>query len=87
MNRTTLKETTALSALVAFTAALAFLLPASRLNSQYAAPGTLPKTAEQSLREVKAANAALLLKQQAQIQRLDTLQQESDQIRIWTKRG
>ena len=90
MNRITLltlTEKRALTTLMAFTAGVAFLFPTGRLNSQYAAPGTLPKTPEQSMAEVKAANAALLEKQKATLQRLDTLQQEADQLRIWSKRG
>ena len=72
--------------ITAFTAAAGLLLFAGRLNSQYAAPGTL-KTPETALAEIKAANAAVLQKQQATLQRLETLQQEADQLRIYTKRG
>ena len=71
---------------VAFTVTAGLLLFTGRLNSQYAAPGSL-ETPETKLAEIKAANAAVLQKQQAALQRLDTLQQEADQIRIYTKRG
>jgi len=46
-----------------------------------------PKTLEQTLTELKAANAALLEKQKATLQRLEQLEKQADQLRIFAKRS
>jgi hypothetical protein len=45
------------------------------------------EAAIRSLEEMKAANAELLKKQQATLQRLDELQQAAEQLKIFSKRG
>jgi hypothetical protein len=40
-----------------------------------------------SLEEMKAANAELLKKQEATLQRLDELQQDAEQLKIFSKRS
>lgn len=73
------------STLVALTALAALFVSDARLHSQVPAP--VAKTPEQILTEAKAANAALLEKQKATLERLDALQKEAEQLRIFTKRG
>ncbi len=46
-----------------------------------------PKSALQQLQALKAQNVALLTKQAATLQQLDTLQKESAQLKIFSKRG
>lgn len=87
----------ALGGLTSFTVAAVFMLSVANLNSQYAAPGTLPpdpavaatlpKTPEAVLSKLKAANAALLQQQQTTLQRIDAIQQEADQLRIYSRRS
>ncbi len=45
------------------------------------------ENAVRALEAVKAANLELLKKQQDTLQRLDALQKEAEQIRIFSKRG
>lgn len=63
----------------------AWLTPA-RLHSQEQPPAA-PKTALARLVALKAANAELLQKQEKSLEKLDELQKQADQLRIWTKRS
>ncbi len=74
-----------LTGLTLCTAAALLLFSVPRLNSQFAPPA--PQTPEQALLAIKAANIALLEKQQATLTRLDALDKEAQQLRIFTKRN
>lgn len=69
--------------LIAITAAGVLLLGVGNIESQSARP----QSPEQALTAIKTANAALLEKQKATLQKLDDLNKEADQVRIYTKRG
>ncbi|MDD5351380.1 MAG: hypothetical protein PHQ12_14305 [Chthoniobacteraceae bacterium] len=74
-----------LSLLVAVTALGVFFGSMPRLGSQEAA--VRPKTPEQQLAALKAANAELLQRQQKTLQKLDDIKQQADQLRTLTKRS
>jgi len=78
---------TPLAALTGFTAVMAFLISPLTINSQMAPAGGVPATPEAALAAVKTANEVLLQKQQATLDKLDALQKEADQLRIYSKRG
>ncbi len=59
----------------------AALLPVG-LNSQQRPLGTVD-----TLRTLQTGNAELLKRQQATLERLDALQKDADQVRIFAKRG
>ena len=84
MKRSTM---TPLATLTGFTAAMALLLSPAKLNSQWTPQAGLPPTPEAAMVAVKTANEALLQKQQATLDKLDALQKEANQLRIFTKRG
>ena len=72
----------------------ALFLSTDRVHSQWfaqpqAAPATpiAPKSPLEALAAVKAANAALLKAQGQTLERLDALQKEADQLRIYSKRS
>ena len=68
------------------TALAALCLSGGKLNSNE--PGAvMAKTPEESLAEIKAANEALIAKQKAALQRLEALQKEAEQLRIFVKRS
>jgi hypothetical protein len=69
--------------LVAITAVGVLILSTGRIESQ----SPRPQSPEQALSAIKASNAALLEKQKATLQKLDTLSTEADQLRIFSKRG
>lgn len=75
-----------LSMLAAVTVLCALFAGVPRLVSQEA-PAARAKTPLQQLAELKAANAALLERQQKTLQKLDELQKQADQLRIFTKRS
>ena len=74
------------SLMVAASVALVLLGSPAPLHSQGANP-TAPKTTFQTLIELKAANEALLQKQQQTLQKLDEIKAQADQLRIFTKRS
>ncbi|HWL54919.1 MAG TPA: hypothetical protein VNQ90_20925 [Chthoniobacteraceae bacterium] len=55
-------------------------------RTTHAAAGT-GQSVEQILTELKAANAALLEKQKATLQRLEQLEKQAEQLRIFSKRS
>jgi len=68
------------------TAALALLLASGGpLRSQQ--PLAESKTPETRLQEIRAAQEALLKAQAATLQRLEALEKEADQLRIFAKRS
>ncbi|MEI6350881.1 MAG: hypothetical protein WCP06_07220 [Verrucomicrobiota bacterium] len=80
------------SAFSFLTLAAGLLLLPGRLHSEW--PGQAaqpvqiaPKSPLEALTAAKAANAALLVKQQRTLERLDAMQKEADQLRIWVKRS
>ena len=74
-----------LSLLFAVTSVAVFFGSMPKLGSQEAA--VRPKTPTQQLSELKAANAALLQRQEKTLQKLDEIKQQADQLRILTKRS
>jgi hypothetical protein len=73
------------SVATAVVAAILFLGSTGRLNSQLpTAPG--PKSAQAALTELKLANAELLKKQQSTLERLEAVQKEASQLRIFASR-
>jgi cell shape-determining protein MreC len=55
-----------------------------------AAPAKAPESLDGAIKlleEMQAANAALLKKQEATLQKLDELQQDAEQLKIFSKRG
>ncbi len=69
-------------------AAIALALPAS-LHAQEVNPtaAVVPKSALERMQEVKAANARLLETQRATLLRLEELEKQARQLRIFTKRS
>jgi len=97
MKNPILSMPSALAGLISLTAAGVMIFSVPKLNSQYAAPGTLPpepavaatlpKTPEAVLSKLKASNAAAMQQQEATLQRIDAIQQEADQLRIYSRRN
>ena len=80
MNRSTNHLRTAAAVIV-------LMATASAAISQWPAAPTGPKSALELLTAAKATNAALLLKQQQTLEKLDAIQKEADQLRIYVKRS
>ena len=74
------------SLLMAASVALALVASPVRLHSQ-GTDATAVKTPLQTLVELKAANEALLQKQQKTLQKLDEIKLQAEQLRIFTKRS
>lgn len=68
------------------TALAALCLSGGKVNSQIPNQ-VVVKSPEETLADIKAANEALLQKQKATLERLDALQKEAEQLRIFVKRG
>jgi len=75
----------ALASLTAFTAAALLLFTAAPVDSQMATDG--PQPPEAALLAAKAANKALLEKQRATLDRLDAIQKDASQLRIFVRRS
>ena len=78
----------ALASLTAFTAAALLLFTAAPVDSQMAAETlNAPQSPEAALLAAKAANKALLEKQRATLDRLDAIQKDASQLRIFVRRS
>lgn len=49
--------------------------------------GLTPKSPVDKLRDIKAKNAELIEKQKATLEKLDDMDKQADQMRIFSKRG
>jgi hypothetical protein len=71
----------------------AIVVPAMTPTTTAKSPGTpaaAPVSAEttlKALQEIKAANTEILKQQEATLQKLDELEKDAQEIRIYTKRG